>query len=160
MRKMSNRRYPVDKSPQLHLHLGACDGPGKSTIHVGTTWAASKTWLQRCSNPKVLSPPLSPRFRAQGFHFRDPLLLSPAFAATFAVFRRKVVLLIMVVTKTYTCSLSRRLSRLFILKALSRSFRQAFARGVLAYAQHKNINVYLKPYIHKGFWCCSHVNMP
>ena len=60
----------------------------------------------------------------------------------------------MVVTKTYTCSLSRRLSRLFILKAVSRSFRQAFARGVLAYAQHKNINVYLKP-LHKGFWCCS-----
>ena len=113
-------------------------------------WAASKTWLQRCSNPKVLSP----RFRAQGFHFRDPLLLSPAFAANFAVFRRKVLLSIMVVTKTYTCSLSRRLSRLFILKALSRSFRQAFARGVLAYAQHKNINVDLKP-LHKGFWCCS-----
>ena len=48
-------------------------------------WAASKTWLRRCSNPKVLSPPLSPRFRAQGFHFREPLLSSPAFAATFAV---------------------------------------------------------------------------
>ena len=31
---------------------------------------------------------------------------------------------------------------LLILKALSRSFRQAFARGVLAYAQHKNINVF------------------
>ena len=114
------------------------------------TMSGVETWLQRCSNPKVLSPPLSPRFRAQGFHFRDPLLLSPAFAATFAVFRRKVLLLIMVVTKTYTCSLSRRLSRLFILKALSRSFRQVFARGVLAYAQHKNINVYLKP-LHKGF---------
>ena len=23
--KNVNRRYPVDKSPQLHLHLGACD---------------------------------------------------------------------------------------------------------------------------------------
>ena len=110
----------------------------------------------RCNGVLILKyfRQLSPRFRAHGFHFRDPLLLSPAFAATFAVFRRKVLLLIMVVTKTYTCSLSRRLSRLFILKALSRSFRQAFARGVLAYAQHKNINVYLKP-LHKGFWCCS-----
>ena len=140
--------------PHHHGFFLIVECPVFNCIGFFHNWAASKTWLQRCSNPKVLSPLLSPRFRGQGFHFRDPLLLSPAFAATFAVFRRKVLLFIMVVTSTYTCSLSRRLSRLFILKALSRSFRQAFARGVLAYAQHKHINVYLKP-LHKGFWCCS-----
>ena len=121
---------------------------------VAHNWAASKTWLQRCSNPKVLSPHFPLAFARRVFTFAIHYCCPPAFAATFAVFRRKVLLLIMVVTKTYTCSLSRQLSRLFILKALSRSFRQAFARGVLAYAQHKNINVYLKP-LHKGFWCCS-----
>ena len=69
---------------QIHVSLVQL-AFGKKTRNILYTWAASKTRLRWRSNPKVLSPSLSPHFRAEGFHFRAPSLLSPAFAATFAV---------------------------------------------------------------------------